>query len=191
MIFCKFLYLIYNYFSLGGGRGDGWWISSFIIFKSNCCHWKYVFGAAVQNHTVSIISKQLNDFYSCFKHNSSAQFKHQSSSYNIHWTKHCLTFVFLNNFVDFRSIKFNREVSVFFFLQMYNVWKIETRYSWFYAFIYFLNGAVRSFQSSFGAAYPLKGWNRICSKKKENEKYNRHFLNHRQTLRNNQSNDKS
>lgn len=50
---------------------------------------------------------------------------------------------------------------------------------------------IRSFQSSFGAAYPLKGWNRICSKKKENEKYNRHFLNHRQTLRNNQSNDKS
>lgn len=108
----SFIYLI-NF--LWGEEGGGWWISSFIIFKSNCCHWKYVFGAAVQNHTVSIISKQLNDFYSCFKHNSSAQFKHQSSSYNIHWTKHCLRFVFLNNFVDFRSIKFNREVSVFFF----------------------------------------------------------------------------
>lgn len=38
---------------------------------------------------------------------------------------------------------------------------------------------------------PLKDGIEFAVKKKRKEKYNRHFLNHRQTLRNNQSNDKS
>lgn len=115
LIFCKFLYLIYNYFSLGGGRGvvDEYLL---LLFSNKTVVIENMSLVLLfKKHTVSIISKQLNDFWSCFKHNSSAQFKHQSSSYSIHWTKHCLRFVFLNNFVDFRSIKFNREVSVFFF----------------------------------------------------------------------------